>query len=81
MESISTRTILDRGAAYLGNHPDHLAKRIVLAQILVDARAVRSIEAGVLAFKIWAVDTARLHTVDVILNLANEKSLAAAQGM
>lgn len=74
MEEISTRTLLARGATYIGNHPDHLAKRIALAQVLVDARLVRSIEAGILVFRIWAAKpagaTVELHT---IFNLAHEK--------
>lgn len=71
---ITTAMILDRGARYLGNHPDHLSKRIVLAQLLVDARAVRSVEAGVLAFRIWATPGSQEHPVEVLLNLANEKA-------
>ncbi len=78
MESITTVTILERGAKYLTNHPDALAKRTALAQVLVDARAVRSIEAGVLAFRIWATPGSRDHPIEVLLNLANEK--AAVRG-
>lgn len=74
MESISTTTILDRGTQYLGNHQDHLAKRIVLAQLLVDSRAVKSLDAGMLAFRIWAEPTAKQLSVDIILSLANDKS-------
>jgi hypothetical protein len=74
METITTATILDRGAKYLTNRPDDLAKRIALAQVLVDARAVRSLDAATLAFKIWATPTARDHPVEVILNLANERA-------
>ena len=71
---VTTEMILDRGAKYLGNHPDHLTKRIVLAQLLVDARAVRSIDAGVLAFRIWSTPGSQQHPVEVILGLANEKA-------
>ena len=73
MESIATTAILDRGVQYLGNHQDHLAKRIVLAQLLVDCRAVKSLEAGMLAFRIWAEPSAKQLDVGVILDLANEK--------
>lgn len=71
---VTTAMILERGAKYLGNHPDHLSKRIVLAQLLVDARAVRSVEAGIVAFKIWATPGSQIHPVEVLLNLANEKA-------
>lgn len=71
---VTTAMILDRGARYLGNHPDHLTKRIVLAQLLVDARAVRSVEAGIVAFRIWATPGSQDHPVEVLLNLANEKA-------
>lgn len=74
MDTISTRTVLDRGAKYLGNHPDHLNKRIALALVLVDARCVRSVEAGILAFKMWALPEAKKHQVEAILGLANEKA-------
>lgn len=69
-----TTTILDRGTKYLGNHPDHLSKRLALAHVLVDARAVRTVEAGVLAFRIWNTPGARTHPIQVILDLANEKA-------
>lgn len=74
MDTISTRTVLDRGTKYLGNHPDHLNKRIALALVLVDARAVRSVEAGILAFRMWALPEAKRHTIEAILGLANEKA-------
>lgn len=74
MESIPTTTILDRGVTYLTNHPDALAKRIVLAQVLVDARAVQSIEAGVVAFRIWATAGAKEFSLEDIFILANEKA-------
>lgn len=72
--NIQVTTILDRGATYLSNHPDHLAKRTALAQLLVDARVVRTIEAGVLAFKIWAEPQSREHPLEVLIDLANEKA-------
>lgn len=72
---ITVETILERGAKYLGNHPDHLTRRIVLAQILVDARLVRSIEAGINAFKIWSLPAeSRQHPTEVLLGIANEKA-------
>ena len=74
METIPTSAVLSKGASYLGNHPDHLVRRIVLAQILVDCRAVKSIEAGILAFRLWAVPQAVEHTVETILRVANERS-------
>lgn len=74
MESILITTVLDRGTKYLGNHPDQLSKRMALAHVLLDARAVRTVEAGVLAFRIWNTPGAREHTVQVILDLANEKA-------
>lgn len=66
--------ILDRGAKYLGNHPDDLCKRIALAHVLVDARQVRSVEAGILAFRIWALPEAREREIPEIFAYANERS-------
>lgn len=74
MDSITTTTILDRGAKYLGNHPDHLTRRLCLAQILVDARIVRSVEAGVLAFRMWAVPESRNHPLEAIFTIAEAKA-------
>lgn len=71
---ISLTTILDRGATYLTNNPDHLAKRTVLAQVLVDARVVKSLDGGVLLFKIWAEPASRTHTIAALVDLANEKA-------
>lgn len=73
MDIISTTTVLDRGVTYLGNHPDDLSKRIALALILVDARAVRSVAAGIFAFRIWAMPEARERQVAEIFAYANEK--------
>lgn len=75
MNTIPTSAVLDQGAKYLTNNPDHLAKRIALAQVLVATRAVKSLEAGVLAFRIWAEPTARVHTAEVILSIANERAV------
>lgn len=74
METITTTTILDRGVKYLTNHPDALAKRTALAQVLVDGRVVRSIEAGVLLFKIWAQDNRGDLPLEALIDLANEKA-------
>lgn len=71
---ISINTILDRGVTYLTNNPDHLAKRTVLAQLLVDARVVRTLDAGVILFKIWAEPLSRTHTIAALVELANEKA-------
>lgn len=74
MDTIPTSAVLTRGAASLGNHPDHLVRRSLLAQILVDCRAVKSVEAAILAFRLWAVPQAVEHTVETILRVANERS-------
>ena len=74
MDTINVSTVLDRGSTYLGNHPDHLNKRIALALVLVDSRCVKSVEAGILAFKMWALPESRSHPVEAILGLANEKA-------
>lgn len=67
-------TVLDRGASYLGNHPDDLARRTVLAQVLVDGRVVKSIDAGILAFRIWTAPEAKTHGVETVCTLADEKA-------
>jgi len=72
--NIDVTTVLDRGASYLGNHPDDLARRTVLAQVLVDGRAVKSIDAGVLAFRIWTAAEAKLHGPEKVCGLADEKA-------
>lgn len=76
MDTIDVSVILDRGAKYLGNHPDHLSKRIAVALVLVDARLVRSPEAGILAFRMWALPQSKKHTPEAILALADEKARA-----
>jgi len=76
MDTIDISVILDRGAKYLGNHPDQLCKRIAVALVLVDFRLVRSVEAGILAFRMWALPDARKHTPEAILALADEKARA-----
>jgi hypothetical protein len=73
--NIELTTILDRGATYLSNHPDHLAKRTALALVLLDARIVKSREAGINLFKIWAEPASRTHTIDALIDLANEKAI------
>lgn len=72
--SITTEMILDRGAKALGNHPDQLTRRILLAQILVEARLVRSVDAAINAFRLWAIPASRQHPTEVLLNLANERT-------
>jgi hypothetical protein len=75
MDTIQTATILDRGVKYLNNHPDSLVRRTVLAQVLVDARLVRTIEAGVLAFRLWSVPgAAERYDVRAVIQLANERA-------
>ncbi len=74
MDTIQTTTVLDRGAKYLDNRPDSLAKRTALAQVLVDARVVRSIEAGVLAFRMRAVPGSEQYDITDIIRLANERA-------
>ena len=68
--------ILDRGVTYLGNKPDDLSRRTALALVLVDARQVRSVEAGILAFKIWALPEAKEREITEIFRYANERSKA-----
>jgi len=73
MDTIPTQAILDRGARYLSNLPDDHVRRITLAQLLVDIKAVRTIEAGINAFRLWAVPESRNHPLEVILGIANDK--------
>jgi len=73
METISTTTVLDRGAKCLSNRPDDLVRRITLAQLLVDAKAVRNLDAAVFAFRLWSVPESRQHSVGTILAIANDK--------
>lgn len=75
MNTIDTRIILDCGSQNIHNmHPDALVRRTTLASLLLAARAVRSIEAGLLAFRIWAEPNAKGHEPATILALANEKA-------
>ena len=75
MKTIDTRLVLDAGAQNIhNNHPDALVRRTTLASLLVAARAVRSIDAGIIAFKIWNHPEAKTHSPDTILTLANERS-------
>ena len=71
---ISLTTVLDRGAKYQGNNPDNLTRRIALANLLVDARIVRTTEAGQLLFRIWAAPESRDHPVEALIALANQKA-------
>jgi hypothetical protein len=73
METIPTKTVLDMGAKCLGNHPDDLVRRITLAKLLVESKAVRNIDAGIIAFRLWAVPESRNHPTETILSLANDK--------
>lgn len=74
MDTINIDVVLNRGTKYLGNHPDDLSKRIALALLLVDSRCVRTVEAGILAFRLWALPESKAHTIEAILGLANEKA-------
>lgn len=74
MNTIDTKVILDCGAQSIhNNHPDALVRRTALASVLVTARAVKSIDAGILAFRIWSEPAAKQHEPAAILALANEK--------
>lgn len=74
MDNVHIGVILDRGAKYIGgNHPDNLSKRIALAWLLVDLRLVRTVDAGILAFKMWALPQSRKHDPLTIVDLANRK--------
>ncbi len=75
MDTIDTELILNAGAKYVNsNQPDALAKRIVLAQILLDARYVYSFDAAMLAFRTWTSPKVRGFSADKILRLCNEES-------
>ena len=74
METISTAVVLEEGSKNLGNHPDNLVRRTLLAKILVDSRAVKTPEAALAAFKMWAIPESRDHPISAILNIANERS-------
>lgn len=74
METISTAAVLELGSKNLGNHPDNLVRRTILAQLLVASRAVKSIEAGLNAFKLWSVPQSRELNISTILYLANERA-------
>lgn len=74
MDTLETDLILNTGSKYVNsNHPDALAKRIVLAQILVDARYVNELEAAMLAFRTWLSPKVRGFSADKILRLCNEE--------
>lgn len=75
MDTIDSRIILDAGVASLhANNPDALVRRSAMAALLVSARAVRSVEAGLLAFRIWASPDAKAHPPTRIFDIANEKA-------
>ena len=74
MNEILTTTVLDLGAKYQGNHPDNLTRRTTLARLLVDNRVVRSIDAGLLLFRIWAAPDAKSHALEDVIRLANERA-------
>lgn len=74
MDTIPTTLILDRGAQYLGNHPDALAKRIALAQLLVDARVVRNVAVGINLFRLWAVPEAIHHDLGTLIEIATART-------
>lgn len=73
---IDLTVILDRGARYLGNHPDNLAKRTALAQVLVDARVVRNVAVGINLFRIWSVPEATRYDLDTLINVATARTQA-----
>lgn len=74
MDTITTESVLTRGAKYHGsNDPLDLARRVALAGLLVDNRVVKSIDAAILAFRIWAMPESREHPASAIIALANEK--------
>lgn len=74
MDKIETELILNAGAKYVtSNHPDALAKRIVLAQLLVDARYSTELESAFLAFRTWSSPKTHGFSADKILTLCNEE--------
>lgn len=74
MDNIDTNLILAAGANYINsNHPDALAKRIALGQLLVDARYVPSLEAAMFAFRTWTSPKVRGSGADKIIRLCNEE--------
>lgn len=75
MLSIDTRVVLDAGAQSLRkNDPDSLVRRTTLAAILVSARVVRNMDAGILSFYIWNDPAAKAHPPSNIFAVANDKS-------
>lgn len=74
-DTIQTTEILDMGAKYVfSNHPDHLAKKIVLAQLLVNARHSTDLDSAFLAFKFWSTKEGPGLGTDTILRYANEEN-------
>lgn len=75
MDTIDARVILDAGAAALhGNNPDNLVRRTSLASLLVAARAVKTVDAGIMAFRLWTSPEAKQHAPAFIFNIANERA-------
>lgn len=82
MDTLDTFIILSAGAKYItSNHPDALAKRIVLAQLLVDARYCTDLDAALFAFRTWTSPKVRGFTADKILSLCNEESIKRKQAV
>jgi hypothetical protein len=74
MNEIQTTSVLDLGAKYQGNHPDNLTRRTTLARLLVDNRVVRSVDAGLLLFRIWTAPDAKTYPLEEVIKLANERA-------
>ncbi len=74
MNEIQTTSVLDLGAKYQGNHPDNLTRRTTLARLRVDNRVVRSVDAGLLLFRIWTSPDAKTYPLDEVIKLANERA-------
>lgn len=75
MNTIETRIILDCGAQNIHNmSPDSLVRRTTLASLLVTARAAKSTEAAINAFRMWATPAAKAHEPAAILAIANERT-------
>lgn len=64
MEDMLLKEVLDAGARSIGNRPDDLVRRSVLAQVLVRAAVFEDVEDALSAFRFWANPTTR-ETFDV----------------
>lgn len=74
MNMIDTRIVLDAGAQNIhNNHPDALVRRTTLASLLVTARAVKSIDAGLLSFRMWSSPQTREHDPSFVFLAANTR--------